>query len=140
MKNIRGEFTRPDSTFRFWINQESEIFKPDSGRYHIYISLACPWAHRTMIVANLKGLRDHITFSVVHPTWQRTKPESDEHCGWVFRNPEDPSVSSIQGFGSFDCEGCIPDYINQTKTVRELYEKCGGTTGRYSVPILWDKK
>jgi len=93
-----------------------------------------------MIVANLKGLRDHITFSVVHPTWQRTKPESDEHCGWVFRNPEDPSVSSIQGFGSFDCEGCIPDYINQTKTVRELYEKCGGTTGRYSVPILWDKK
>ena len=76
-KTKEGAFLRPETSFRNWISAESERFKPESGRYHIYISLACPWAHRTIIVATLKGLLNHISFSVVHPTMQKTKPDVD---------------------------------------------------------------
>ena len=126
--------------FRNIVSEFSNKFKPESNRYHLYISHACPFAHRASIVLYLKGLEDHISFSVVHPTFQRTKPDVDDHLGWVFKSPTDEPVSSAHGYGSFDCEGCIPDNINNTKSARELYELDGGSTARYTVPILWDKK
>jgi len=79
--NTSGKFIRRDSGFRNWISPDSDRFKPESGRYHLYISYACPWAHRTLIMRNLKGLQDHIGLSIVHPTWQFAKPDQDWHAG-----------------------------------------------------------
>jgi putative glutathione S-transferase len=95
------------------------------------------------MVRALKGLEDVISISIVHPTFQRTKPdvEGDDHTGWVFKSENDPPVSNSTGFGSFDCEGCIPDTINSAKTLRDLYEMVDKDyNGRYTVPVLWDKK
>ena len=75
-----------------------------------------------IIVLNLKGLEKHNSFTVVHPTFQRTKPYVDDHLGWVFRSPTDEPVILANGHGSFDCEGCIPDNVNNTKSIREIYE------------------
>jgi len=135
-----GAFVRKDSTYRNWISEESEKFKPESGRYHLYISYACPWAHRTLITRNLKGLQDHIGLSIVHPTWQKTRPEKDEHAGWVFRSETDEPVKSVLGFGSFPSKDVIPDTVNNCKSIRELYELSNDTNGKYTVPVLWDKK
>jgi len=90
----------------------------------------------------MKGLEDIIGLSVVHPTWNRTRPNdpNDTHQGWLFRSPNDPPVKSAIGFGNFDCSGCIPDPVNHAKTIRELYELSHDTAGKYSVPVLWDKK
>ncbi|MBC7179557.1 MAG: glutathione S-transferase family protein, partial [Roseovarius sp.] len=73
-KSTDGEFKRQESAFRNWITTDGSAgptgesgFKAESGRYHLYICHACPWAHRTMIFRNLKGLEDHIDVSVVHP-------------------------------------------------------------------------
>jgi putative glutathione S-transferase len=87
----------------------------------------------------MKGLDDIISLSVVHPTWGRTDPQ-DEHTGWIFKAPTDPPVSSSTGFGAFDCSDCIPDTVNGFSTIRQLYEKSNDTQGKYSVPVLWDKK
>eukprot|EP01023_Acetabularia_acetabulum_P063709 TRINITY_DN8041_c0_g1_i1.p1 TRINITY_DN8041_c0_g1~~TRINITY_DN8041_c0_g1_i1.p1 ORF type:complete len:391 (+),score=45.13 TRINITY_DN8041_c0_g1_i1:27-1199(+) len=134
-----GEFKRTEAGFRNHIKQGTK-FEPEGGRYHLYISYACPWACRALALYYLKGLQDVIGLSVVHPTWQFTRPGKDEHTGWAFRSLEDPPLASSTGFGSFDSTGCIPDDVNNAKFVRDLYEKANDTTGKYSVPVLWDKK
>ena len=113
-----------------------------ANRYHLYVSLACPWASRCVAALYLKGLEDIIGLSVTHPTWQRTRPDDaeDTHTGWVFATPEDPPLSNPAGFGSFDARGCIPDPIHAAKSVRDLYEIAQDTNGKYTVPILWDTK
>jgi len=137
----QGRFVRTEAGFRNWIEDGGE-FAPEAGRYILYISYACPWANRCLAVRNLKGLQDTIALSVVHPTWARTRPDNpeDAHTGWQFRAPDDPPVSSSTGMGSFGCEGCIPDPCNGARFVRDLYELSQDTTGKYSVPVLWDKK
>lgn len=74
----------------------------------------------------MKGLEDCIGYSVVHPTWQRSRPEKaeDAHHGWIFCKPGDAPLSNGLGYGSFDCdEACVPDTVNGCKFVRDLYEK-----------------
>ncbi|KAG2483117.1 hypothetical protein HYH03_018007 [Edaphochlamys debaryana] len=136
-----GEFKRTDAGFRNSVEKGGR-FEPEAGRYHLYVSLACPWACRCLTTLYLKGLDHAIGVSVTHPTWQRTRPEDDkdEHTGWAFRAPTDPPLSSSTGHGSFGCEGCVPDEINGAKFVRDLYDMAHDTTGKYSVPVLWDKK
>lgn len=117
-KDEKGRFKRNPTTFRNWIKADgSSQFKPESGRYHLYISFACPWAHRTLIMRKLKGLEEAITLSIVDPIM------ADE--GWEFS----------------DYPGSIPDRINSAKYLREIYAKADQKyTGRVTVPILWDKK
>lgn len=108
-----GAFKRTPAGFRNWIKPDSE-FPPEANRYHLYVAYACPWASRCLALYYMKGLEDIIGLSVVHPTWNRTKPDvpNDEHCGWLFKSPEDPPVSNVLGHGSFPCDGCIPDSVN----------------------------
>jgi putative glutathione S-transferase len=103
----------------------------------------------------LKGLEKCIGTSVVHPTWQKTKPESidDTHFGWAFAEytddykesefsselPRIKPFTSPTGYGSFSPVGCTIDHINGVKYIRNLYEISGDTVGKYTVPILWDK-
>jgi len=96
-----GEFVRTDAGFRNWI-QEGGRFPPEAGRYHLVVSYACPWACRCLAAWALKGLQDVVSVSVVHPTWQRTRPDSEEdsHAGWVFRKPGDAPLASTTGGGS----------------------------------------
>ncbi|KAG7675170.1 hypothetical protein Ndes2526B_g08028 [Nannochloris sp. 'desiccata'] len=139
----KGAFTRKDSAFRNFIEKGTK-FEPEAGRYHLYVSLACPWANRCVAAMYMKGLEDVIGLSVTHPTWQRTRPDKkdpeDAHTGWFFASPEDPPVSNSEGMGSFDCSGCVPDPVNGVKFVRDLYELANDSSGKYSVPVLWDKK
>jgi putative glutathione S-transferase len=95
-----------------------------------------------MITRALKGLEDVISVSVVHPTWQKTRPddEADAHCGWVFRDESDPPMQSPAGYGSFPCAGCVPDDVCGATTVREIYDKVGYDGKKFTVPILFDKK
>mmetsp|Transcript_59628 Transcript_59628/g.189739 ORF Transcript_59628/g.189739 Transcript_59628/m.189739 type:complete len:394 (+) Transcript_59628:70-1251(+) len=134
-----GAFVRRDSVWRSWVG-EGKDFPAEDGRYHLYVAYACPWANRCLAVRAMKGLEDCIGVSVVHPTWQKTRPGKDEHSGWVFRDPSDPPCTSMEGHGSFSCEGSIPDTVNGAADVRALYEMAGDTEGKYTVPILWDKK
>ena len=80
-----GAFVRVDSAFRNWVSKSDPKFQPESGRYHLYISWACPWANRCEALRVMKGLEKAITMSVVHPTWDATRPGKDEHRGWVFK-------------------------------------------------------
>lgn len=117
-RDDKGKFNRMPTHFRDWVTADgSSGFKPESGRYHLYVSLACPWAHRTLIMRKLKGLEDAITLSIVDP-------EMGDN-GWHFS--EGP--------------GCIPDSVNQSHYLREVYLKASDRyTGRVTVPILWDKQ
>jgi putative glutathione S-transferase len=136
-----GAFVRTAAGFRSKIGDPG--FEAEAGRYHLYVSLACPWACRCLAALYIKGLDDAIGVSVVHPTWQRTRPgaEGDAHAGWAFVAPGDPPLSSSTGYGSFPCDGrCVPDTVNGARFVRDLYELAGDATGKYSVPVLWDKK
>ncbi len=113
-----GRFKRATTVFHDRITADgSGGFQAAPGRYHLYISLACPWAHRTLIVRKLKGLEDAIGLSVV-----------DSHMGddgWVFS----------------DAPGAIPDHVNGARFLREVYLKADPrNTGRVSVPVLWDKE
>ncbi|KAG4076720.1 hypothetical protein HA402_002007 [Bradysia odoriphaga] len=116
---ISGEFVRKDAKFRNTITENGE-FPPEADRYHLYISLACPWAHRTLIVRKLKGLEDVIGLSVVHYLMLDN--------GWEFKDEsEDPA--------------CIPDTVNQFRYVKELYFQSDPEySGRFTVPILYDTK
>ncbi|KAK9841321.1 hypothetical protein WJX74_003883 [Apatococcus lobatus] len=112
-----GAFKRTDAEFRNWIQSDSD-FAPEAGRYHLYISYACPWACRCLTFLYLKGLE-----------------------GVIGLSPGDPPFSSPNGHGSFGAEGCIPDDLNGAKFVRDLYELSKGQTGsKFSVPVLWDKQ
>ena len=112
-----GEFVRKPATFRDSVSQEG-AFKPERDRYHLYVSYACPWAHRTLIVRKLKGLEDVITVDVVDYMMGEK--------GWRF-NPEvdGSTVDSVHGFSH----------------IREVYFKVEPDySGRFTVPVLFDKK
>lgn len=136
-----GSFARKASTYKETISTDHPIFKPEGGRYHLYISLACPWANGTYALLKLKGLQEMIGVSIVHPVWQRTKSDDpdDKHAGWVFRNTTDEPVVPVSGYGSIACDGVVPDNINGARSIRELYELSNDTSGKYTVPVLWDK-
>ncbi|MEO6876205.1 MAG: glutathione S-transferase family protein, partial [Opitutaceae bacterium] len=113
-----GEFERQEDAFRDWIKADgSTPYPPTSGRYHLYLSLACPWAHRTLIVRHLKRLDSAIGFTVVDPV-------RDER-GWAFR--EGPGFSK--------------DLINGFAFLSEAYRVSNPKFhGRWTVPVLWDKQ
>ena len=138
-----GRFARTASVFREIISPSHPKFQPGAGRYHLYISLACPWANRCLSIINLKGLTRSIGVSVVHPTWQRTRPSdpSDSHCGWVFHpSSSDTPLVSTGGHGAFLPPGCDADDVNGTTNVRELYDLAGAQSlSKFTVPLLWDK-
>src|SRR5256714_14631928 len=113
-----GEFQRQEDAFREWISADGSTAYPAvAGRYHLYISLACPWASRTLIVRNLKGLKNAIGVTVVDPL-------RDER-GWAFR----------------DGPGFSRDPINGFTFLREAYAATDPEfDGRVTVPVLWDKE
>lgn len=117
-KKSNGKFVRQDSKFRDTISSDpSAKFVAESGRYHLYVSLACPWAHRTLIFRKLKGLEEHISVSVVSPDMLDK--------GWVFGGY--PAATEDHLFG-FDC-------------MHQVYTKADPTiTTRVTVPVLWDKQ
>lgn len=123
-KSNQGDFKRESAPIRNWISSDGSPgpsgvgdFKAESGRYHLYVSLACPWAHRTLIFRKLKQLEDHISISIV-------SPHMLEH-GWTFNVKEGSSGDALHHF----------DYLHQ------IYSKHDSDyTGRVTVPILWDKK
>ena len=116
-KKSGGKFIRTEAQFRNFIDYHSE-FIPDSGRYHLYVSLACPWAHRTLIYRSLKDLNDHISFSVVNPYMLEN--------GWTFEE-------------SFP--GTTSDHLFSKQYLYQIYLKADlNYSGRVTVPVLWDKK
>ena len=116
-KKSGGKFIRTEAQFRNFIDYHSE-FTPDSGRYHLYVSLACPWAHRTLIYRSLKDLNDHISFSVVNPYMLEN--------GWTFEE-------------SFP--GTTSDHLFSKQYLYQIYLKADSNySGRVTVPVLWDKK
>lgn len=137
----KGAFKRTASIYRDVISIDHPIYKPEPNRYHLYISLACPWANGAYCVLKLKGLDSIIGVSITHYTWQKTRPndDSDKHFGWAFKNPTDSPLVAPSGYGSFSCDGCIPDTINDAKYVRDLYDLVNDNGSRYTVPVLWDK-
>ncbi|KAI0034667.1 glutathione S-transferase [Vararia minispora EC-137] len=114
-----GSFKRLDASFRRWIERGGE-FEPEAGRYHLYVSLACPWATRTLIMRKLKGLDDFIDVTVVSPKMGAN--------GWPFGNVD-------------DFPGAQPDPIRSAAHVKDLYLSIAPDySGRFTVPVLWDKK
>ena len=113
-----GRFVRDDSHFRDWITADgSSGFKAEKGRYHLYVSLACPWASRALIFRKLKGLESLVSLSVVHPHMGEN--------GWTFD----------------DYPGTTGDPLNGCRYLYEIYLKARpGYSGRVSVPVLWDKQ
>jgi putative glutathione S-transferase len=137
-----GEFKRTASGFTSRVAPGTR-FSPESGRYHLYIALACPWAAGCLSALYLKGLEGVIGHSIAHSTWARTRPDdaNDTHHGWHFRAPGDDPVTNSEGHGSFECDDAlIPDTVNGCKTVREIYDIAGDEFGKYTTPILWDTK
>ncbi len=123
-KKTGGRFVRTEAQFRNWITADGSAgptgqagYKAEANRYHLYVSLACPWASRTLMIRTLKGLEDMISISVVHPLML-------EH-GWTFE----------------EGEGVIGDPIFQARYLHEVYTAVKPDyTGRVTVPVLFDKK
>lgn len=119
-----GQFMRPDSPLRNWVTSDGSPgptgaggFAAEAGRYHLYISLACPWAHRTLIMRALKGLEAVIGLSVVN--WLMRED------GWTFAPGR----------------GVVPDPIHAAPLLRDIYTASDPRyTGRVTVPVLWDKQ
>lgn len=120
-----GKFKRDESQFRGWLTQDSSVgpdgqkgFKAESGRYHLYVSYACPWAHRTLIFRHLKTLEEHIDVSVVSPYML-------DH-GWELDD---------------DFPGATGDKLYGHQYLHEIYTKAKSDyTGKVTVPTLWDKE
>jgi putative glutathione S-transferase len=123
-KSHDGRFIRRDSRFRNWVTPDGAPgptgdggFVAEPGRYHLYVSYACPWAHRTLIFRTLKKLEEAVSLSVVH--WYMGED------GWSFR----------------DAPGATGDSVNQAAYLREIYTLAQPDySGRVTVPVLWDKK
>ncbi len=121
-KATEGRFVRTEAQFRSWITADGSAgpsgdggFKAEPDRYHLYVSYACPWAHRTLIYRVLKGLEDMISLSVVD--WFMGE------VGWTFNNAE------------------LPDTINNAELLHEVYTAAQKDySGRVTVPVLWDKE
>jgi putative glutathione S-transferase len=119
-----GHFVRPTTQFRNWVTADGNPgpsgdggFAAESGRYHLYVSLACPWAHRTVIFRKIKALENVISLSIVSPHMGRE--------GWTFNAPE----------------GSTGDAVNGKSRLSEIYLLANPHySGRVSVPVLWDKK
>ncbi|KAA8636471.1 hypothetical protein SMACR_01776 [Sordaria macrospora] len=125
-----GEFKRQDSSFRNFISSSdpSSPFPPEKGRYHLYVSYACPWATRALIVRKLKGLEDVISFSSVH--WHMGEK------GWRFPTAEEGAKD-----GDAAGEQVIPDPVGGKEFIREVYFDVEPEyKGRFTVPVLFDKK
>ncbi|MEO0911968.1 MAG: glutathione S-transferase family protein [Pseudomonadota bacterium] len=124
-KATGGHFKRTEAAFRNWVTADGRAgpsgvggFAAESGRYHLYVSYACPWAHRTLIFRVLKGLEDHISVDVVHPDMFAD--------GWTFDTGYD---------------GATGDRLMGHAFLRDVYlAALPDMTGRVTVPILWDKK
>lgn len=121
-------------------NDPGVKFPAEANRYHLYVAHACPWAHRTVIVRNLKGLQDCIGITYVHPTWQFTKPGEDDHRGWVFGSKDGEPLKNTAGYGSFPTDWGEEEPHMNAKSIRELYEKANDDKGKYILPVLWDTK
>lgn len=113
-----GKFKEKQTTFRDRVTADGASgFKAEAGRYHLYVALGCPWAHRTLIMRELKGLNEVISVSIVDAIM------SDK--GWMFS----------------DAPGAIPDSVNHAQYLQEIYVKADPKyTGRVTVPVLWDKQ
>jgi putative glutathione S-transferase len=124
-KSTGGRFKRQDSVFRNWVTADGSAgpggdggFKAEPGRYHLYVSLACPWAHRTLIFRKLKGLEDMISVDVVHPHMAEN--------GWTFAT---------------DFPGATGDSVNGKSYLHEVYLAAKPDySGRVTVPTLWDRE
>ena len=124
LKVVKGEFIRSESSFRSWVTKDGSAgpsgdngFAAEPDRYHLYVSYACPWAHRALIFRVLKGLQDVISVSVVHPLM--------------------PSESWV--FGEYP--GATEDHINHANYLYENYLKADpGFDGLVTVPVLWDRR
>jgi glutathionyl-hydroquinone reductase len=122
-QSTHGRFVRRDAAFRNWITADGAAgpsgrggFKAEAGRYHLYVSLACPWAHRTLIMRALKGLESMISVSTVH--WLMLEN------GWTFEPGPD----------------VVPDTLNGARFMHQIYASADpGYSGRATVPVLWDK-
>jgi len=122
--NTAGEFTRWESDFRNWVTVDGKPgasgeagFQAEPGRYHLYVSYACPWAHRTLIYRVLKGLQDVISVSVVHPLMPAES--------WVFG----------------DYPGATPDHVHGFGSLHQLYRHSDPAfNGVVTVPVLYDKQ
>lgn len=116
-KSTGGKFKRQDSAFRDWVSSDpNSEFPAAKGRYHLYVSYACPWAHRTLIFRALKGLNDMIGVSVVH--WHMGEN------GW-----------------QFDRDAGLCDHLKDHDFMYQVYTDAKSDyTGRVTVPVLWDKK
>jgi glutathionyl-hydroquinone reductase len=122
-KSTDGRFVRKDSTIRNWITPDGSPgpsgaggFRAERDRYHLYVSLACPWAHRTLVFRKLKGLESMIGVSIVH--WLMLEN------GWTFA----------------DGPGVVPDPVHGARFLHEVYTRAEPRhTGRVTVPVLWDK-
>ena len=120
-----GRFVREDARHRNWITADGSAgpsgeggFAAESGRYHLYVSHACPWAHRTLIFRHLKGLTEHISVSVVHPLMRED--------GWSFAR---------------DSGGSEGDDLFGYDFLHQVYTRCQPhASGRVTVPVLWDRK
>ena len=118
-----GRFERSEAQFRNWVTADGSAgptgsggFKAESGRYHLYVSFACPWAHRTIIFLKLKGLEEHITFSAVAPEMLAN--------GWEFRTGAE-----------------LADPLYDLDFMHQIYTKANPDySGRVTVPVLWDKQ
>lgn len=123
-KETGGRFVRKAPQFRNWITADGLAgpsglagFKAEADRYHLYVSMACPWAHRTLIFRALKGLEKMISTSVVH--WYMADK------GWTFE----------------DGDGVVPDTVNGSTYMYQIYTSAmPDYSGRVTVPVLWDKK
>ena len=124
-KSTQGQFVRTDAQFRSWVTPDgapgpsgSGGFKAEPGRYHLYVSLACPWAHRTLIFRRLKGLEEAISVSVVHPLMREN--------GWTFEK---------------NFEGATGDALFGLDFLHQVYMRAEAQySGRVTVPVLWDKQ
>ena len=123
-KHSNGAFIREDSQFRNWITPDGSAglsgtdgFPAEDGRYHLYVSLACPWAHRTLIFRSLKSLEDIITVSIVHPNMLDK--------GWVFDDWKGETGDSLYGYN------CLHQLYTHARS---------DYSGRVTVPLLWDRK
>jgi len=121
-KKTGGRFVRRESQFRNWVTADGASgFAAEPGRYHLYVSLACPWAHRTLIFRRLKGLQDVVSVSVVH--WHMAEN------GWEF------------GTGDRDGSHCTGDRLGGRAYLHQLYSDAEADyTGRVTVPVLWDTR
>jgi len=123
-KSTGGRFVRGKAAFRSWVTRDgapgptgSRRFKAEPGRYHLYVSLACPWAHRTLIFRKLKHLEKLIGVSIVH--WLMLEN------GWTFA----------------DGPGVVPDSLHGARLLHEIYTRAEPEyNGRVTVPVLWDKE